>query len=198
MSSMIFGTVEPMNGGTLTDRNENNLQKMFPDSPLPGYKGKYNQAAIENICKLAFQGKAAESGKIPTPVNNALAVSVLGDVNDAGYAFGTFNLNYNETPDISSVATGPKGMPGSPYAPNLNSPGEGSVDPLDLTEYQGTYTVTKQWGSGYDATSVGGNPAKVTVNGISQQLNYAETFTAPRTIGNYISGRSYDGSDGTP
>ena len=198
MSSVIYGTVSPMNpGGGLEDRNETNLQQMFAKSPLPGYDASYDQAAVENICKAVFNGQKPEGGKIPANIVNKLGVDPNGNINEGGYWGGSVNLNYKDAPKLKDVVTGPGGAPGSPYAPNLNSPGPGSVNPADM-EYTGTYTKTAQWGSGMNATSLNASPDKTSKgDGISSQLSYAESFTSPRTIGNYISGRSYEGSDGS-
>lgn len=48
------------------------------------------------------------------------------------YGIDNFSSDYNNAPNLSEVVTGPGGLPGTPYIPNIASPGEGSTSPLDL------------------------------------------------------------------
>ena len=90
----------------------------------------------------------------------------------------------NPVPDLSDVETGGGGKPASPFIPNLTSPGPGSVSAADQPEYTGTLpdpATNVEFGSG-----LGGLVSPATTSPrISEQ-----------SLGNYISGRSYLGSDG--
>lgn len=76
----------------------------FPASPF--YDGTYSadtqvQAAFRNPRELT-----------------------AGVFNDAGYAFGTVNRDYQDAPDFATVRTGGGGLPGSAFAPNIASAAE--------------------------------------------------------------------------
>jgi hypothetical protein len=45
-------------------------------------------------------------------------------LSDGGYAFGTVDRFYSNTPNLADVVVGGGGKPGSPFAPNLGVPGE--------------------------------------------------------------------------
>jgi hypothetical protein len=80
------------------------LQKAFPSSPI--YKGELTDQVI------------LEEGQ---------TLLVDGLVNDGGHTFGEFDRDYSASPDIENeVQTGGAGLPGSPFAPNIASPGEGN------------------------------------------------------------------------
>jgi hypothetical protein len=62
---------------------------------------------------------------------------VLSDNDDLkkgaiNYGLGEWSPDYKGAPDLSTVETGPGGLPASPYVPNPASPGEGSTSPSDL------------------------------------------------------------------
>lgn len=199
--AVTYPTVDPQAGQMLQGRNQENLNQMFSNSPLPGYlvKGDYDQKTVENICKVAMNGSKPEGGGLEPDQVTALGAATPGTINDSGYMFGTFDLNYKNAPDMADVETGAGGLPGSPYTPNLNSPGEGSTDASDLEEYTGTYQKTNQFGSGMSPTSPEASPHTTSgKDGISSQLAYSKEFSDPKTVGNYISGRSYEFSQGKP
>lgn len=79
-----------------------NLQKSFPASPI--HSGELTDE------------KVIEGGK---------KLLIDGEVNDGGHTFGTFNRDYVDSPDLNDVQVGGGGLPGSPFAPNIASPGEG-------------------------------------------------------------------------
>ena len=101
----------------------------------------------------------------------------------------SFNREYKGkegqlVPDLADVETGGGGLPSSPYSPNLTSPGPGSINPADQPEYTGTLPdpeTNVEFGSGLGGTI----SPKETSERIGQQV-----------LGSYISGRSYQGSDG--
>jgi hypothetical protein len=153
-------------------RNDKNLKSSFKNSPL--YK-EYTDEAVENICKAALQGNGGPGEDIPD-------IGVVdGVINDNGYMFGLQDLNYTDAPNLEEVETGAAGLPATPYTPNTSSPGPGSVHYSDLPEYEGDLPVASpQFGSGLGGAV---SPSK-TSQGISSQ-----------TLGDYVSGESYDGSD---
>jgi hypothetical protein len=154
-------------------RNDKNLKASFPESPL---YNKYTDEAVENICKAALQGNGGKGVKIEN-----LNVNADGTINDSGYMFGQLNLNYVDAPNLEEVETGGGGLPSTPYTPNTSSPGEGSVHYSDIPEYTGDLPKSStQFGVGLGGTV---SPS-TTSQGISSQ-----------TLGDYMSGESYDGSD---
>lgn len=153
-------------------RNDKNLKSSFSNSPL---YNEYTDEAVENICKAALQGNGGPGDNIPD-----IGVTE-GVINDGGYMFGQQSLNYEDAPELEEVETGGGGLPSTPYTPNLTSPGPGSMNASDQKEFSGDLpTSNSQFGSGLGGAV---SPAK-TSKGISSQ-----------TLGDYISGESYDGSD---
>ena len=53
------------------------------------------------------------------------------EINDGGHTFGTFDPDYPDAPNLQQVNVGGKGLPVTPYVPNLTSPGPGSINPAD-------------------------------------------------------------------
>lgn len=78
------------------------LQKCFPASPI--HSGELTDEKIVEAAKTQL---------------------IDGEVNDGGHTFGTFNRDYIDAPNLNDVETGGGGLPGSPFAPNIASPGEG-------------------------------------------------------------------------
>lgn len=103
-----------------------------------------------------------------------------------GNGMNSFSRDYEEAPDLNEVETGGGGKPSSPYTPNLTSPGPGSVNPSDQPAYNGDIpsAEVKQaaFGSGLGGTA---NPADT-----------SKLMKDVGSLGEYISGRSYQGSDG--
>jgi len=152
-------------------RNDTNLKASFSGSPL---YNEYNDEAVENICKAALQGNGGPGDSIPN-----IGI-VEGEINDAGYMFGTHDLNYVNAPNLEEVVTGGGGLPATPYTPNTSSPGAGSVHYADQPEYVGELPEAgQQFGSGLGGSV---SPSKTAVGVASQ------------TLGDYVSGESYDGS----
>ena len=162
----------PVGEGGLGRRKQANLNASFAGSPL--YNGEYNEEAVLNIGISALNG-AGGSGDSVSGVGK-------GVVNDSGHTFGTFDLNYTSSPEMGDVETGGGGLPSSPYTPNTTSPGPGSVFANDQDAYTGEIIEPGvEFGSGLGGLAAPSSTAK----GISSQ-----------TLGSYISGRSYEGSDG--
>jgi len=112
---------------------------------------------------------------------NCLDVTALD-----GYLFQGFNadFNLNGAPLMSDVETGGNGLPGTPYIPNLNSPGE--TNGLDNT--QQPYT-----GPRGKLTSLGApDPGGASINwgsgkGVGNDPASTSTSIAGQTIGDYPS-----------
>lgn len=174
MSSVKFGTVVPLGvpgEGGYGHRSDVNLGAMFA-TPIGT---TYSEAAVRNVGKSALNGSGGPGDSIPN-----IGVS-NGVINDGGYMFGTFDLNFSNAPDFATVETGGEGLPASAFVPNPASPGPGSVQPQDQPEYTGNLPEKgNEYGFGLGAVS-----PNVTTAGIRGQ-----------TIGSYILGRSYAGSDG--
>ena len=104
-----------------------------------------------------------------------------------GNGINAFNRDYSGAPNLDDVETGGGGKPASPYFPNLTSPGPGSINAADQPAYNGTIPTTDEKQSAF-GTGLGGS------------ANPAETSTLMKdvsTLGEYISGKSYQGSDGS-
>lgn len=174
MSSVKFGTVVPqgpLGTGGFGRRSDTNLAAMFA-TPVGT---TYSEDAVRNAGISALNGGGGPGDSIP---NIGVASGVI---NDGGYMFGTLDLNYTNAPDLETVETGGEGLPASPYVPNPASPGPGSTVAADQPEYTGTLPEKgDEYGVGLGAVS-----PSVTTSGIRAQ-----------TIGSYIIGRSYLGSDG--
>ena len=144
-------------------RNQENLSKIFSESPLPGYLGDVTDDERKDIFgDLALDGS----------VQNGLGLNSF----DRDYA-------NNGAPNLDDVETGGSGLPATPYVPNLNSPGPGSVFPGDQAPYEGTIPESApEFGSG--------------LGGLQSPSTTSKEIQA-QTLGAYITGRSYAGSDGS-
>ena len=131
------------------------LQKAFPGSPI--YKGELTDKIVR------------EEGQ---------TLLVDGVVNDGGHTFGEFDRDYSDAPDLEKdVVTGGGGLPGSPYAPNIASPGEG-LNPSDIPDVGAEATqAAKGSGSPFPGNSLE-SPNKTSKN------------TSEQTIGSLKFGKS--------
>ena len=102
-------------GGTpsLSRPNDASLKTSFPGSPIIGTNASLSpEERREEFQKLVLDGQVIN-----------------------GYCFSKFNRDYyaNNPPAYEDVVTGPEGLPGSPFTPNVVSPGEGNgVDPTKM------------------------------------------------------------------
>ncbi len=141
--------------------NTDNLKKLFPDSPI--HKGELSDAERVEF----YQSEVLDAEGV------------------AGYGVNNFSMNFeNGVPNLDDVETGGNGLPASPFAPNLTSPGPGSANANDQKEMDQeirNIDAISNFGTG-----LGGlvSPSKTTKN------------IASMKIGSYISGRSFQGSDG--
>lgn len=102
-----------------------------------------------------------------------------------GNGFNSVNLNYVDSPNLEEVETGGGGLPASPYMPNLTSPGPGSFNAADQPVFNGEIidkNNRNNWGTGLGS-----------VVSPSQTSKEIGKFSILKS---YISGRSYQGSDG--
>lgn len=54
-----------------------------------------------------------------------------GTLSDGGYAFGSVNIKYKDTPNLNETPVGGGGLPASPYGPNIANPTRGQ-DPSSI------------------------------------------------------------------
>ena len=125
----------------LGNRNHSRIRAAFPNSPLPIGKNVYNEEYLKNLAEAVLKGNGGDG-------ETFAGASVSGGVvNDSGYMFGSFDLNYSESPDLDTVVTGGGGLPASPYVPNLAS-AEGA-NPASQPEYLGDLPLrSNNFGSG--------------------------------------------------
>ena len=173
MPTAFYPTVVPVgkegNGG-LGSRNQTNLRASFADSPI------YNDYSTKEAIKASADPAGNPAGGVVT--------GQAAEVNDNGvWGMSTFDLNFTSSPNLNDVETGGEGKPASPYYPNITSPGEGNANnPLAQPEYTGNPIPKKSnYGTGLSSDA---NP-----------VNTAESI-ASNTVGKYLSGRSFIGSDG--
>tara|TARA_Y100000593_G_C4300032_1_gene332844 strand:- start:1672 stop:2076 length:405 start_codon:yes stop_codon:yes gene_type:complete len=116
---------------------------------------------------------------------DAMQKLALDNVVTSGFGLNSFNRDFsqNDPPNLAEVETGGGGLPATPFVPNPTSPGPGSVFAGDQAPYEGEIPAsTPEYGSGLGGTT-------------SPSVTSAEI--EKQTLGSYISGRSYAGSDGT-
>jgi hypothetical protein len=147
-------------------RKDINLKSAFPDSPM--YKGEITDLERKKLYQeLALDG---------TVVN--------------GNGINSFDRDFkgstqNPVPNLEDVETGGGGLPSSPFTPNLTSPGPGSFNAADQPEYAGELPDPEfnvEFGSG--------------MGGLVSPSQTSAEISKQGTLGSYISGRSYQGSDG--
>lgn len=107
-----------------------------------------------------------------------------------GHGINKFSTLYkgtpqNPIPNLSDVATGGGGLPSTPYTPNLTSPGPGSLDASNQPEYQGDFK---------DPASISNHGSGL--GGLVSPIETAPKIVERSKLGQYIMGKSYDGSDG--
>lgn len=102
-----------------------------------------------------------------------------------GHGLNSFDRDYKGAPNLEEVETGGGGLPASPFVPNLMSPGPGSVNAADQNEFTGDLpdpVYRNNFGSGQ--------------GGLVSPSQTSGEMAKQGTLGTYISGRSYKGSDG--
>ena len=162
-----YSTNTPKSKGT---SNTSNLRQIFSGSPI--YKGE-----ITDEERLEFYQNLLNLDNVDSdPVNKS------GDY----YGMPNYSMNWdkNGMPIMADVETGGGGLPSSPYTPNPSSPGPGSTSALDQPAYEGDLkdpVTINNFGTG--------------LGGLVEPSVTAKNIGAQK-IGDYVSGRSYQGSDG--
>ena len=155
-----------------------NLRASFPQSPI--HKGELTDSERkEAFQKLVLDGNVEDDVKVN-------GVTIKGG---PGHGIDSYDRDFkgslqNPVPNLNDVETGGGGLPASPFVPNLASPGPGSANAADQPVYTGDLPdpdINIEFGSG-----MGGL--------VSPHKTSAEI--AKHSLGSYISGRSYQGSDG--
>jgi len=164
-------------------RDEDSLRAAFPEAVIfPAAAPAYTDGGALGIGITALNGGDAA---IPSFVTD-LGVTG-GQINDVGYMFSSFNLNYKGSSDdlvpvMSEVVVGGGGLPASSYVPNLASVGVGNLaSPSMQPEFPAEHlpSAGTEVGSGLSATSDDMSP-----HNSSNQI-------ARNTIGGYIKGKSW-------
>ena len=129
------------------------MRAMYPGSPA--YDGTYDDAHV--IAKY-------------NEVNTS-------PINDGGHTFGLVNLDWAGAPDLSTVAVGGGGLPGTPYSPTPAAPGPG-MNPRNIPTIDPAILRDQRGGGGYGVGDGLASPSNTSVN------------IARQRIGNLIFGRS--------
>lgn len=149
-------------------------------------KGTRNQ---ENL-KSAFYASPIYNQELTDKERFETFIKLTKGVILNGNGLNSFDTRYrgndqNPVPNLEDVESGGGGLPSTPFTPNLTSPGPGSVNAVNQPAYEGTF---KDKGSISNfGTGLGG---LVSPSDTSQQI------AEQTTLGQYIMGKSYQGSDG--
>ncbi len=143
-------------GPGLSTTSTANLHLAFPASPM---YNDYTDKAVKDLF-------------------TALVLSPV--VNDGGHTFGEFRRDFHDAPDVSTIQTGGGGLPGTPWAPNIASPGPGA-NPHNIPESGAAATLASPHGGGAFNGDGLASPS-VTSNKIA---------TRSRKLGDYIFGKSF-------
>jgi hypothetical protein len=162
-----YSTIVAKSKGT---SNSSNLRSMFPGSPI--YKGDISDAE-----RLEFYQNFLDLDNVDSDSLHTIA---------GYYGIANYSMNYveNNMPVMSDVEVGGAGKPSSPYTPNLTSPGPGSTDASNQPAYEGEIkdvNTISNFGSG--------------LGGITDPISAAKNISTQK-IGSFVSGRSFQGSDG--
>ena len=147
-------------------RKDNNLRSSFANSPI-------------------FKGEISDDERKKTFQELALDGVVVN-----GHGVNSYNRDFTGTtkdpvPNLNEVETGGGGLPASPFIPNLTSPGPGSLNASDQPEFTGDLPDAEfnvEFGSG--------------MGGLVSPSETSSEIAKQGVLGTYISGRSYQGSDG--
>lgn len=92
----------------------------FGKSSTAQLKGAYTTSPLYTTFK---DNEIRNSFNRPPEVSGPDGERVLSD---SGYAFGSVERDYQSSPNLEEVVIGGGGLPGSPWGPNVASPGEGN------------------------------------------------------------------------
>lgn len=149
-----------------------------PDRPL-GSSNPSNARAIFAASPI-YKGELTDEERKAFYQQNVLDGTVSG-----GNGVNLFDPNFVDAPDLDEVEVGGGGLPATPYSPNVTSPGPGSINPADMPVFEGETPNPEEkvlFGVGLGGLT---SPVKT-----SKEISKA-------SLGNYISGRSYQGSNGS-
>ncbi len=138
----------------------------------------------ENL-KALFAESPIHLGELSNKERIQFYQDLLNSEGVTGYGVNDYSMNYdNGVPNLEDVATGGGGLPATPFSPNPSSPGPGSYLASDQPAFEGE-TKNLESVSNF-GTGLGGLVSpEVTTKSL-----------ANTKIGQYVSGRSYQGSDG--
>ena len=151
--------------------NSSNLKKMFPGSPI--YKQELSDAE-----RLKTYQEFLDLDDVSSDSNQK---DILGYYGFSGYSN---NFDTNGSPDLGLVETGGGGLPATSFSPNPSSPGPGSTNASTQPAYDGevkNIDTISNFGTG--------------LGGLVSPSTTSKSISRSK-IGEYISGRSYNGSDG--
>lgn len=152
------GTTEaPVTVAGLGSTSTTDLKLCFAGSPL--YDGTYTDAKLKEIYS---------------------SLVLAPEVNDNGHTFGLFNRGFADAPKLSDVAVGGGGLPGTPFAPNIASPGPG-MNPRNIPGAGAEAALNQPHGGGY---GVGDGLA-------SPDITSAKVEATSRRLGDLIFGQAY-------
>ena len=113
-------------------------QSMVDTTPTERSLGTVDGGSTASTAAMqaAYPGSPIYSGKISDSSLLEYYQKLMAntELNDGGHMFGTVNLDYSGAPNLRKVETGGGGLPGTPYIPNVSSPGEGTTDPTKLPD----------------------------------------------------------------
>ena len=141
--------------------------------------------------KSAFASSPIHNGELNDEERKKMFQELaLDGVVSNGHGLNSYDRDFkgtsqNPVPDLTEVVTGGGGLPASPYVPNLTSPGPGSINAAEQPVFTGELPDPQfnvEFGSGQGGL-------------VSPSTTSAE-ISKQGTLGSYISGRSYQGSDG--
>jgi len=166
-------------------------QKQIIVEPIISKESVYGSRKEKNI-KSCFSASPIHLGEISNQERLETYVKLVKSEINNGNGIDYFNPNYtgndkDSLPDLFDVETGGGGLPSTPFTPNLTSPGPGSFDAQDQPAYEGEFKsidTINNHGSGLGSAV---SPSETTKKIVEQSLK----------IGQYITGRSYDGSNGS-
>ena len=145
-------------------------------------KGTSNSANL----RKAFPSSPIYSGEISDIERlNFYQDEVMDATNVAGKGVTNYDMNFNNgVPNLEDVETGGGGKPATPFSPNITSPGPGNANAANQPEFDGIIKdpeTVNNFGTG--------------LGGLVSPSKTAKNISSIK-IGQYISGRSYKGSDG--
>lgn len=139
----------------------------------------------ETTLRSCFASSPIHSGEMTDDERRKLYnQEALEGTVSGGNGLNSFDRDFTEAPDLEDVDTEGLNIP-SPYMPNPTSPGPGSINASDKPAFTGDVMdpdLNVEFGSG--------------LGGLLSPANSAKEISKQDTLGSYISGKSYAGSDG--